>query len=64
MFIETNGCIMSKEQDVVDESELIYSDAYADYIMANSDGERLICDGDSLLVAMETVTCSMTFWIA
>ena len=29
------------------------SDAYVQYIMDNSAGERLICNGDTLLEAME-----------
>jgi hypothetical protein len=28
-------------------------DAYAEYIMENSKGERTICNGDMLIVAME-----------
>ncbi len=30
-----------------------YDDQYADYIMEHSSGDRLICDGDTLIVAME-----------
>ena len=37
----------------IDASELQYSDAYAEYIMENSKGDRVICNGDMLTVAME-----------
>lgn len=33
--------------------ELAYSEEYAEYIMENCHGERIICNGDSLLTAME-----------
>ncbi len=33
--------------------ELSYSDGYADYIMDNCHGERIICNGDTLIEAME-----------
>lgn len=33
--------------------ELAYSDQYAEYIMSNGFADRGICDGDTLLVAME-----------
>ena len=33
--------------------DLMYSDAYAEYIMRNCNGERVICNGDTLLQAME-----------
>lgn len=33
--------------------DLLYSDEYAAYIMENSKGERVICNGDTLLEAME-----------
>ena len=37
----------------IDTSELQYSDAYAEYIMENSKGDRVICNGDTLTEAME-----------
>ncbi len=33
--------------------DLAYCDDYASYIMENSGGDRVICNGDTLLVAME-----------
>ena len=33
--------------------ELSMSDEYAEYIMEHSAGDRLICNGDSLIRAME-----------
>lgn len=33
--------------------DLQYSDEYAQFIMNNYDGSRVICNGDTLLVAME-----------
>lgn len=30
-----------------------YDDKYAEYIMDNACGDRVICDGDMLIVAME-----------
>jgi hypothetical protein len=33
--------------------DMQYSDAYAQYIMDNCAGERVICNGDTLLEAME-----------
>lgn len=33
--------------------ELSYSDEYAEYIMNNCSGDRVICDGDTLILAME-----------
>jgi hypothetical protein len=33
--------------------DLTYSEQYADYILANCAGERIICNGDTLLEAME-----------
>lgn len=33
--------------------ELAYSDQYAEYIMEYSKGDRVICNGDMLLDAME-----------
>lgn len=33
--------------------DLMYSSEYADYIMEHCGGERIICNGDSLTVAME-----------
>jgi hypothetical protein len=33
--------------------DLQYSDEYAAYIMDNSAGDRVICNGDTLLEAME-----------
>lgn len=34
-------------------SELQYSDEYAEFIMRNGAGDRVICNGDTLLDAME-----------
>ncbi len=34
-------------------SDLSYSEQYADYIMVHSAGDRIICNGDTLLLAME-----------
>lgn len=33
--------------------ELSNSEEYAEYIMNNCGGDRVICDGDTLLLAME-----------
>ncbi len=33
--------------------DLSYSDDYSDYIMNNANGDRCICNGDTLLQAME-----------
>ena len=33
--------------------ELQFSDEYAEYIMRNSKGDRIICNGDMLLQAQE-----------
>ena len=33
--------------------DLQYSDGYAEYIMAHCGGDRVICNGDTLLEAME-----------
>lgn len=30
-----------------------FMDEYAEYLMKNPDGERLICNGDTLILAME-----------
>jgi len=35
------------------QDELWYSDEYVNYIMDNCGGERIICNGDTLLEAME-----------
>lgn len=40
-----------ENQDRLD--QLAYSDEYAEYIMANPQGGRIICNGDTLLNAME-----------
>ena len=32
---------------------LLESDEYSDYICANAGGDRIICNGDTLLCAME-----------
>lgn len=37
----------------IDYEELMDSPAYAEYIMDNCDGERIICNGDTLLEAIE-----------
>jgi hypothetical protein len=34
--------------------ELLYCDAYAEFLMTQSAGERLICNGDTLLDCMES----------
>ena len=34
--------------------ELMFSDEYAEFIMENSKGDRVICNDDSLLAAMES----------
>ena len=34
-------------------NDLQYSDGYVDYIMENSKGDRVICNGDTLTIAME-----------
>lgn len=36
-----------------DLDDLMYSEEYAEYIMEHSAGDRLICNGDMLTVAME-----------
>lgn len=33
--------------------ELMFSDEYAEFIMHNFDGTRVICNGDTLIEAME-----------
>lgn len=33
--------------------ELQFSEEYAEYIMANASGDRMICNGDTLLEAQE-----------
>jgi hypothetical protein len=33
--------------------DLAFSAEYAEYIMANSGGDRIVCNGDTLLKAME-----------
>ena len=33
--------------------DLMYSDQYANYIMEHSPGDRMICNGDMLIAAME-----------
>lgn len=33
--------------------DIQYSDEYAEFIMNNASGDRVICNGDSLLEAME-----------
>ena len=37
----------------INTGDLMYSDAYADFIMEHSKGDRVICNGSSLLEAME-----------
>lgn len=37
----------------LDTSELQYSSAYVEYIMENSKGDRVICNGDTLTEAVE-----------
>jgi len=43
-----------KMTDIEFDEDLQYSDEYAEYIMNNCHGERVICNGDTLLQAMET----------
>jgi hypothetical protein len=33
--------------------DLQYSDEYAEYIMENAGGDRIICNGNTLIAAME-----------
>lgn len=47
---------MNKELIILNDTELDelnYSDEYAEYIMENAAGERVICNGDTLLQAQE-----------
>ena len=37
-----------------EEEFLTYSEEYADYIMKHNNGERMICNGDTLLEAQES----------
>jgi hypothetical protein len=39
--------------DNFDFDDLQYSERYAEYIMENSKGDRIICNGDMLTEAME-----------
>jgi hypothetical protein len=39
--------------DVDKVEELLYSDEYASYIMANAGGDRIVCNGDMLIDLME-----------
>lgn len=38
---------------VMNTDDLMFSDEYAEYIMENSKGDRIIANGDDLLLAME-----------
>lgn len=42
---------MSKVKQTTD--DLMYSEEYAEFIMENSKGDRVICNGSTLLDAME-----------
>ncbi len=44
---------MARTQIQIDIDELSHSDEYAEYIMDNCHGERIICNGDTLIEAME-----------
>lgn len=44
---------MSKFFSESDLDDLMYSEEYAEYIMEHAGGDRLICNGDTLTVAME-----------
>ena len=47
---------MNKELTLLNDTELDdlnYSEEYADYIMENCGGDRIICNGDTLLQAQE-----------
>lgn len=35
------------------DEDMMYSDGYAEYIMEHAGGDRIICNGDTLLAAME-----------
>ncbi len=37
----------------VEDDDLQYSEEYSEFIMNNCHGERIICNGDTLLQAME-----------
>ena len=43
--------LIEKVEQLFDRGEL--DDAYMDFIMANADGSRAICNGDTLLDAFE-----------
>lgn len=56
MTQELNASMSYEEQLAIleeryDDGE--FDDQYADYIMDNCQGERVICNGDTLLTAME-----------
>jgi hypothetical protein len=47
---------MNKQLEILNDTELDelnYSEEYAEYIMNNSGGDRVICNGDTLLQAQE-----------
>jgi hypothetical protein len=44
---------MKQELTLSQMEDLQYSDAYAEYVMENSKGERTICNGNTLTIAME-----------
>ena len=47
---------MNKQLKILNDTELDelnYSEEYAEYIMNNCGGERIICNGDTLLQAQE-----------
>ena len=44
---------MSKFFSESDLDDLMYSEEYAEYIMEHAAGDRLICNGDTLTIAME-----------
>lgn len=46
---------MSKERDLIELNfeDGVYDSEYCEYIMDNCGGDRIICNGDTLIVAME-----------
>ena len=49
LFIKFGGEALSN----MTEDELQYSDEYAEYILKHNNGQRIICNGDTLICAME-----------
>ena len=44
---------MTREEAIAKFDNLELEDQYADYIMSHAAGDRIICNGDTLLCAME-----------